>query len=87
MLQIALANLDTVLLEARGVLEGLGPHLLADMEDVQKAQFDPASPLPEGTSAAAQLLLSHRPTAATAIEGNFHLQVKKRKVVTDQQTE
>ena len=75
-MQIALANLDTVLLEARGVLEGLGSHLLAEMEDVQKAQFDPASPLPEGLSAANQLLLSQRPSAAALPEGDLHLLVK-----------
>ena len=69
LVQIALANLDTVLLEARGVLEGLGEHLLAEMEDVQKAQFESASPVPEGTSLVDQLLLSQRPTAAALYGG------------------
>lgn len=64
--QIALSNLDTVLLEARGVLESIGPHLLAEMEDIQKAQFDPACPAPPGPliSDAESALLSRRPTAA-----------------------
>ena len=64
--QIALSNLDTVLLEARGVLESIGPHLLAEMEDIQKAQFDPACPAPPGPliTEAESALLSRRPTAA-----------------------
>lgn len=69
LLQIALANLDSVLLEARGVLEGISPHLLAEMEDVQKAQFEAASPMPEGSSMMKQRLLSRRPTAASPQEG------------------
>ncbi|KAL0052945.1 hypothetical protein WJX82_010178 [Trebouxia sp. C0006] len=65
-LGIALSNLDTVLLEARGVLESIGPHLLAEMEDIQKAQFDPACPAPPGPliTEAESALLSRRPTAA-----------------------
>lgn len=64
--QIALSNLDTVLLEARGVLESIGPHLLAEMEDIQKAQFDPACSAPPGPliSDAESALLGRRPTAA-----------------------
>ena len=69
LLQIALANLDCVLLEARGVLEGISPHLLAEMEDVQKAQFEAASPVPEGTNLMMQRLLSCRPTAAPTHDG------------------
>lgn len=69
LLQIALANLDCVLLEARGVLEGISPHLLAEMEDVQKAQFEAASPMPEGSSLMQQCLLSRRPTSAPTLEG------------------
>jgi len=33
---VALANLDAVVLEARGALEGLPPHLLESMEALQK---------------------------------------------------
>lgn len=58
-----------MLLEARGVLEGIGPHLLAEMEDVQKAQFGAASPMPEGISLMQQCLLSRRPTSAPTPEG------------------
>ncbi|KAA6425361.1 MAG: hypothetical protein FRX49_04854, partial [Trebouxia sp. A1-2] len=67
-LGIALSNLDTVLLEARGVLESIGPHLLAEMEDIQKAQFDPACPALPGPliSEAESALLSRRPTAAVS---------------------
>ncbi len=66
--QIALSNLDTVLLEARGVLESIGPHLLAEMEDIQKAQFDPACHALPGPliSDAESALLSRRPTAAVS---------------------
>lgn len=71
MLQIALANLDSVLLEARGVLEGINPHLLAEMEGVQKAQFEAAPPVPESSSLMMQRLLSRRPTAAPTYEGKL----------------
>ena len=58
--------MDTVLLEARGVLENIAPHLLEEMEAVQKAQFEPALP----TTSASQgpdrchQLLTRRPTAS-----------------------
>ncbi len=70
-MQIALSNLDTVLLEARGVLENIGPHLLAEMEDIQKAQFYPACPPTEALSSskADQAVLSRRPTAAASQPG------------------
>lgn len=70
-LQIALANLDSVLLEARGVLEGINPHLLAEMEGVQKAQFEAATPVLENSSLMMQRLLSRRPTAAPTHEGKL----------------
>ena len=73
--QIALSNLDAVLLEARGVLESIGPHLLAEMEDIQKAQFDPVCPAPPGPliSEAESALLSCRPTAAVSGQQAFLL--------------
>ena len=85
LLQIALANLDSVLLEARGVLEGISPHLLAEMEDVQKAQFEPASPVPEGTSLMMQRLLSRRPTAAPTHEGMVRPHAQERSTVPVQE--
>lgn len=71
MVQIALSNLDTVLLEARGMLESIGPHLLAEMEDIQKAQFDPPCPPPGAplVSKANLAVLSRRPTAAASESG------------------
>ena len=72
-LQIALSNLDTVLLEARGVLETIGPHLLAEMEDIQKAQFDPPCPIP-GASVVSKphvAVLTRRPTAAASESGQL----------------
>ena len=60
-----------MLLEARGVLEGISPHLLAEVEDVQKAQFEAASPVLEGTSLILQRLLSRRPTAVAPHEGRL----------------
>ena len=71
-----------MLLEARGVLEGISPHLLAEMEDVQKAQFEPASLVPEGTSLMMQRLLSRRPTAAATHEGMVRPQAQERKRCT-----
>lgn len=73
MLQIALSNLDTVLLEARGVLESIGPHLLAEMEDIQKAQFDPPCPSPGAplVSKAHLAVLSRRPTANASGSGQL----------------
>lgn len=55
--------MDTVLLEARGVLEGIAPHLLEEMEEVQRAQFEPACSV-ASTSQADGLhhLLTRRPT-------------------------
>ena len=54
LVQVALANLDVVLQEARGALEGLPQHLLAELQAVQKRLHPrpwcsaPAAPL--GTS-------------------------------------
>lgn len=39
---LALANLDAVVLEARGALEGLPAHLLESMEALQKVIFNGA---------------------------------------------
>ena len=64
--QVALSNMDTVLLEARGVLEGIAPHLLKEMEVVQKAQFDPACPTASNSPGldSCQQCLTRRPTAS-----------------------
>ena len=58
--QVALANLDAVLLEARGALEALPAHMLGELEAVQRLAFPraPAAPprahqLPGGCQAAA----------------------------------
>ena len=55
-----------MLLEARGVLESMGLHLLAEMEDIQKAQFESASSVSERVLGieADQSMSSRRPTAA-----------------------
>lgn len=67
-MQIALSNLDTVLLEARGVFESIEPHVLADMEEIQKAQFEHGNLL-GAQDAAERSLLSRRPTAAQTQPG------------------
>ncbi len=48
---MALANLDAVLQEARGALEGLPPHCLAALEAALRRRWPPpasASPAPPG---------------------------------------
>ena len=68
LLQVALSNMDIVLLEARGVLESISPHLLEEMEAVQKAQFEPvlatASASQDTDLASPHQLLTRRPTAS-----------------------
>lgn len=58
--------MDTVLLEARGVLEGIAPHLLEEMEQVQKAQYEPACPATANNQASdgSYQFLTRRPTAS-----------------------
>ena len=64
------------------MLEGISPHLLAEMEDVQKTQFEAASPMPEGASSILQRLLSRRPTAASTYEGIAQPHAQERKHYT-----
>ena len=58
--------MDTVMLEARGVLEGIAPHLLEEMEAVQRAQFEPACPVVNNSQGpdSCYHLLTRRPTAS-----------------------
>ena len=53
--------MDTVLLEARGVLESIAPHLLEELEAVQRVQVELACPDASSSVPA----LSRRPTAAS----------------------
>ncbi len=46
-LQVALANLDAVLLESRGTFEMLPEHVLAQLEEVQLMQSPRASASPQ----------------------------------------
>ena len=69
--------MDTVLLEARGVLESIAPHLLQELEAVQRAQFELACPDVGTCPGASSCLpaLSRRPTAAS---GEPHTQQPNR---------
>lgn len=49
---MALANLDAVLLEARGAFELLPEHLLAQLEEVQRMQSPRASASPQSDGGA-----------------------------------
>ncbi|KAK9811637.1 hypothetical protein WJX72_007451 [[Myrmecia] bisecta] len=71
---VALSNLDAVLLEARGVLEQLPPHVLADLERLQKAHFvvsavPSAAAAPEAATALRQQLASSSTIEGAAASG------------------
>ena len=48
--QVALANLDAVLLESRGTFEMLPEHVLAQLEEMQRLQNPRASASPQADS-------------------------------------
>ena len=48
--QVALANLDAVLLESRGTFEMLPEHVLAQLEEVQRLHSPHASASPQADS-------------------------------------